>query len=105
MARDTNRWEDYHDRYRSDWETANPNSTWDRAEHGYRYGWESAQDTRWGDRSYSEVESDLQRGWSDYDRDLHTSSGSSEGGHAWDDFKDSVRQGWERAKQEFRERT
>jgi hypothetical protein len=106
MAHHTNNWNDFRDRYRKDWETSYPNRDWNQVEHGYRYGWESAQDSRWSGRSsFAEVESDLRQGWGTYDRSMHQPSAGTQMEHAWEDFKDSVRHGWERAKQEFRERT
>jgi hypothetical protein len=103
MAHQTHRWENYRDQCRTEWQHTNPNRNWDDAEHGYRYGWESALNERYRGRSYTDVESDLQRGWRDYDRNLHTSDTGTQLEHTWEDFKDSVRMGWERAKQEFRD--
>ena len=103
MANSTYRWDDYREQYRTDWERANPGRNWSDVEHGYRYGWESALNDRDRSRAYGDVESDLQRGWGDYDRGLHTSSTGAQAGHAWDDLKDTVRHGWERAKQQFRD--
>ena len=103
MADRTNRWEDYRDRYRTDWEGANSGRSWDETEHGYRYGWESAQDQRFSGRDYGDIENDLQQGWSDYDSRYHTNTSGTQMEHGWDNFKESVRHGWERAKQEFRE--
>jgi len=40
----THQWEDYEDRYRSDWERNYPNTPWNDVHYGYRYGWESATD-------------------------------------------------------------
>ena len=99
------RWEDYRDQYRTDWERENPGRRWDDTEHGYRYGWESALSDQYSGREYSDVESDLQRGWSDYSRGSTTTGAGTQVEHAWDNFKDSVRHGWERAKREFRQNT
>ena len=103
MTDRTIRWEDYQDRYRTEWEAANPNRSWDETELGYRYGWESAQDPRFRGREYAATERDLQQGWSDYDRRFSTNSSGTQLERGWDNFKESVRQGWERAKQEFRD--
>ncbi|HEX6292608.1 MAG TPA: hypothetical protein VFZ66_25720 [Herpetosiphonaceae bacterium] len=102
MTQHNYRWEDYSDQYRTDWERSNPNRPWNDIEHGYRYGWQSAMDDRYRGRSYTDIESDLQRGWNDYDRTYRTSTGTQME-RTWDDFKDTVRQGWERAKQQFRD--
>jgi hypothetical protein len=100
-------WNDVRDSHRSDWERNNPGKRWDNnVEHGYRYGWESGQDQRFGQhRSFDDAEGDLRQGWTDYDHTTHGSDTGTQLEHAWDDFKDSVRHGWERAKQEFTRRT
>jgi hypothetical protein len=104
MAHRTNNWDDFQDRYRTDWEASNPNQNWSQVEHGYRYGWESAQDARWSGRSsFGDVENDLRQGWGAYDRGMHQPSTGTQMEHAWEYFKDSVQYGWERAKQEFRD--
>lgn len=106
MDSNMKRWNDVRDSHRADWERNNPGQSWDSTEHGYRYGWEAAQNPRWsGHSSFTDAESDLRQGWSDYDRNAHSSSSGTQMEHAWDDFKDSVRHGWERAKQEFRSHT
>ena len=119
------RFEDYQDTYRSDWESRyGQNKPWQQHERGYRYGWEAGQDDRFRGKQFQDAESDLQSGWSDYasrsDRDFgDTLSGStgkdypgkhqthsidahdSVGGkinHAWENFKDTVREGFERAR-------
>jgi hypothetical protein len=102
MTFQTERWDDYADQYRTDWERMNPNRRWDDVEHGYRYGWEAAMTERYHGRSYADVESDLRRGWSAYDRGAHTSSAATQLEHAWEDVKDTVRDGWEKAKAQFR---
>jgi hypothetical protein len=104
MTHHTRHWEDFRDTYRSDWEASNPNRTWDAFEPGYRYGWESAQDERFRSHSsFMDAENDLRSGWSDYDRNYRGESTATQMERNWEDFKDSVRHGWERAKQEFRE--
>ena len=119
------RFEDYRDTYRSDWETRyGQNKPWQEHERGYRYGWEAAHDDRYSGRQFQDVESDLQSGWNDYssryDRDFgdqfsgstgkdypgkhqtHTSGAhDSVGGkinHHWENFKDTVREGFDRAR-------
>lgn len=103
MADRTNRWEDYRDRYCTDWEGANPGRSWDETEHSYRYGWESAQDQRFSGRNYADVENGLQQGWSDYDIRYHINTSGTLMERGWDNLKDNVRHGWERAKQEVRD--
>ena len=52
---------------------------------GYRYGAESAQ--RYTGRSWSDVEPDLERGWSTY---------PNRGESTWEQVKDAVRDAWDR---------
>ena len=121
----TRRFEDYRDAYRSDWESRyGKGRPWQEYERGYRYGWESGQDERFRGKQFQDVESDLQAGWSEYDsrydRDFgdkltgHTGKDfpgkhqthsidahSTVGGkinHAWEKFKDSAREGFDRAR-------
>jgi len=125
----TRRFEDYRDTYRSDWETRyGKDRPWQEHERGYRYGWESGQNPGYGGKQFQDVESDLQSGWSDYDRRYDRDSGDklsgSTGGstgkdypgkhqthstdahdtvggkinHTWENFKDTVREGFDRAR-------
>jgi hypothetical protein len=52
---------------------------------GYRYGYEAA--TRYQDRSWSDVESELSAGWNTYE---------SRGTSTWDQIKDAARDAWDR---------
>ena len=121
----TRRFEDYRDTYSSDWERRyGKDRPWQEHERGYRYGWESAQNDRYKDKQFKDVESDLQSGWSDYDSrydrdfgdkltghtgkdtpgkhqthsmDAHDTVGGKVN-HAWENFKDTVREGFDRAR-------
>jgi hypothetical protein len=109
-AQSTPRWEEYSDTHRTDWENKyGGGRKWQEHEPAYRYGWESAQ-TR-GDREWADAETDLERGWPEY-RNKHrghdmgdhdTVGGKTE--HAWENFKDTVREGWDRARLEWNKRT
>ena len=117
--------EDYRDTYRSDWEGRyGKDRPWQEHERGYRYGWEAAQNDRYQGKQFQDVERDLQSGWSDYDsrydRDFgdkltgHTGKDTpgkhqthsvdahdTVGGkinHTWENFKDTVREGFDRAR-------
>lgn len=121
------RFEDYRDTYRSDWENRyGQNRPWQEHERGYRYGWEAGQEDRFRSRQFPDAETDLQSGWRDYaSRDDHDSgdglAGQSGAGkdapgkhqphsvdahdsvggkinHTWENFKDTVREGFERAR-------
>ena len=121
----TRRFEDYRDTYRGDWENRyGKNRPWQEHERGYRYGWESAQDSRFRGKQFRDAESDLESGWSDYDQrydrdfgdtltgrsgkdfpgkhqthsvDAHDTVGGKIN-HMWENFKDSVREGFDRAR-------
>jgi hypothetical protein len=54
-------------------------------EPGYRYGYEAAN--RYRDRDWSDVESDLSRGWNSYEH---------RGTSTWEQMKDAVRDAWDR---------
>ena len=121
----TRQFEDYRDTYRSDWERRyGQDRPWQEHERGYRYGWEAGQEDRYRGKQFQDVESDLQSSWSDYDSRDDRDSGDKVTGHtgedypgkhqthsmdahdtvggkvnhAWENFKDSVREGFERAR-------
>jgi hypothetical protein len=52
---------------------------------GYRYGYESA--SRYKDREWNDVESDLSRGWDSYEH---------RGNSTWENVKGAVRDAWDR---------
>ena len=56
-------------------------------EPAYRYGFESAD--RYRDRSWDNIQADLERGWDKY---------TLRGKLAWAEIKDAVRDAWDRAK-------
>lgn len=60
---------------------------YERFRPAYRYGFESARHNL--GRSWDDVESDLQTGWSKYEY-------RPEGGSTWDKVKDAVRDAWHR---------
>jgi hypothetical protein len=59
---------------------------YDFYEPAYRYGFESADHYR--DRSWDDVQADLERGWENY---------KLRGKLAWNEIKDAVRDSWDRA--------
>ena len=58
-------------------------------EPAYRYGWESAGSSEYRDRSFSEVERDLQNGWD-------KAKGSTD--QKWYDVKDATQDAWDRVR-------
>jgi hypothetical protein len=98
------RWEDFEDQFRSDWERSYPNTPWNDVSYGYRYGWESASDTRYRGREWDSTERDLRSGWDDWQSRNRAGGVGQQVQQSWEDLKDSVRHGWERAKRELDER-
>ncbi|HEX2036978.1 MAG TPA: hypothetical protein VHS99_22595 [Chloroflexota bacterium] len=104
---------DYVDRYRSDWEGRYGSSRpWSEYEEGFRFGWYAGQHDRFRGRDFRDAESDLERDWpqrrtyaGDDDYDEYTYQGESTIERRWDDLKDAVREGFERARVEFEKRT
>ena len=124
-ATGTRRFEDYRDTYRADWENRyGQDRPWQEHERGYRYGWEAGREDRHRDKQFKDVEPALQSGWSDYDSRYDRDFGDKMTGHAgkdypgkhqthsvdahdtlggkinhtWEKFKDSVREGFDRAR-------
>ena len=71
--------------FRSDWERANPGSSYDEARPGYRYGYELAHR---GQGEWTSVEGDARRDWE-----------SRNPGSTWDKVKDAARSAYDRARQ------
>ena len=59
---------------------------YDRYRPAYEFGHRYASDSRYRDRDFSVVESDMRRDW------------ETRGHGAWEDFKDSIRYGWEKVR-------
>ncbi|HEU5316870.1 MAG TPA: hypothetical protein VFX49_12240 [Chloroflexota bacterium] len=111
----TRRWDEYQDTFKQDWRgRCGDSKPWDTHMHAYRYGWESAQHERWHGKDWQHAESDMKAGWHDWNskhmhgsdmRNEHkdhslgahkTMEGKVE--HVWDNFKDTVKEGWDRAR-------
>ncbi|GIV98389.1 MAG: hypothetical protein KatS3mg057_3046 [Herpetosiphonaceae bacterium] len=100
------RWEERENEFRTDWERTYPNRPWNEARSGYRYGWEMGYDDRYRNRSWSESESDLRTGWTNWSAQTRTEGGAGQQmEQTWESIKDSVREGWERARREFNKMT
>ena len=104
-------WQDYSDTYRGDWENRyGSNRPWDEHSPAYRYGWEAGADERYRGREFSDAENDLRGSFSErytqyrgehqgHSVNAHqTLGGKAE--HVWENFKDTVREGWDRARGE-----
>jgi hypothetical protein len=96
----THRWEDVEDQFRADWERSYPNTPWNDVRYGYRYGWESGSDARYAGRDWDSIERDLRSGWNDWQSRNRTGGVGQQIQQAWEDLKDSVRRGWDKAKRE-----
>lgn len=80
--------DDYDDDFRRHYDStfATTSYGYDRYQPAYRYGYTLANDRRYQDTAWNSVEPTVQRRWEE------TNEGT------WDEFKDAVRHGWERAK-------
>jgi hypothetical protein len=105
------RFDDYAGTYRSDWEGRyGTNRPWAEHEEGYRYGWHAGQMERFRNRDFQASQPDLEADWDnrrtyfgeDYQPADRNQSGVERG---WNDLKDAVREGFERARMEFDRRT
>ncbi|MBC8167483.1 MAG: YsnF/AvaK domain-containing protein [Bryobacteraceae bacterium] len=79
---------DYDQDFRTDYQTRYGKSGRDFEYYapGYRFGSTIAADSRFKDREWSTVESDLRRDW------------DTRGQGKWEDFKDTIRHGWDRVR-------
>ena len=73
-------------RYRQRWQQryGTSGSTWEDAEPGYRYGHDMRSQPQYRGRTWTEVEPEFQRDWSQRNP-----------GRPWDQAKESVRESWE----------
>ncbi|MBI3970660.1 MAG: hypothetical protein HY332_05175 [Chloroflexi bacterium] len=100
------RFEAYADRCRTDWEARYGQSKpWAEHEEAYRYGWESALHDRYRDREYHEAESDLTDSWPKRFSAVDTTGTTGALKRTWEDLKETVREGYDRARMEFNKRT
>jgi uncharacterized membrane protein len=76
--------EDFRTHYRTNY--ANNQYSFSNYEPAYQYGTYLASEPRYRSRSWTEIEPDVRRDW------------ESRAQGAWEDFKDSIRYAWERAK-------
>lgn len=79
---------DYDADYRNDYQTryANRGQKYEYYAPAYQFGSTYANDQRYRDRDWSVAESDLRRDW------------ETRGHGKWEDFKDSIRYGWDRVR-------
>jgi hypothetical protein len=105
------RFDDFADTYRSDWESRyGTKRPWAENEEGFRYGWHAGQMERFRNRDFQAAQGDLESDWDnrrtyfgdDYRPSTQHQSGIERG---WNDLKDAVREGFERARMEFDRRT
>ena len=98
-------WHEHEDRFRSDWQNRfGSNKSWGEHHGAFRYGWEAGFNSQFKGKQFTDVESDLGRDWSNrYNRwgDSHKGNRVEQ---AWNDFKDTVREGWDKARSEFHNR-
>lgn len=70
--------------------TAKANRTFEQAEPNYQAGYLAGRDQRYSGREFEQIEPDLRR-------DYGARSGTS-GSDAWDDLREEIREGWNRAR-------
>jgi hypothetical protein len=97
----TPRWSDFSNRFRSDWESRHADRPWNENEDAFRYGWEFGANRQWHDRDFDTMTGDMERGWSTRYNNWPDYTGNRFE-HAWNDFKDTVHEGWEAARREFK---
>ncbi len=82
-------WEDEESYWRTNWRNrpygSSESSSYELYRPGYRYGFESA--SRYSDREWNDVESDLRTNWNSYEH---------RGSSTWEQVKDAVRDAWDR---------
>jgi hypothetical protein len=82
-------WTDEDDYWRTNYQTrpyaSSAQRGYDYYQPGYRYGYEAA--SRYRDRDWNDVESDLSRDWNSYE---------GRGTSTWEQMKDAVRDAWNR---------
>lgn len=91
MADTQNRstWTDEDEYWRTNYQTrpyaTSAERSYDYYQPGYRYGYEAA--SRYKDRDWNDVESDLSRNWNSYE---------GRGTSTWEQMKEAVRDAWNR---------
>jgi uncharacterized protein (TIGR02271 family) len=80
--------DDYDDFFQQHYNTTYGTTTYtyDQYRPYYQYGWQLGADERFRNRRWDEIEMDARSDWE-----------RSNPGSLWDDFKDAVREGWQRA--------
>src|SRR5438128_1158666 len=97
----TPRWNDFSNRYHSEWESRFKDKPWSEHEHAFRYGWEFGANPQYRDRDFDVMSGDMERGWGNrYNNWPDFAGHKMEKG--WNDFKDTVREGWNAARNEFK---
>ena len=93
-------WNQHAQKYRSDWTTRHPNMDWNQHEHAFRYGWEGSFYDGFKGKEFSAVERNVEREWPNRYNMWPDFHGNKVEG-AWNDFKETVREGWDAARREF----
>ena len=101
MQTGTGRWSEHSSKFSSEWEGKyGANKPWNKHEHAYRFGWEAGMNPKFHDKSFDDYSMDFERDWPKrYDNWADYTGDRVEG--AWNDFKDTVREGWDAARREF----
>ena len=95
-------WQNFSDRYRSEWEGRyGKDKPWMHHEDAFRYGWEAGTDTRFHGRDFHAVSSDMERDWPNRWNRWGGNAPQDAMTRTWNDFKDTVREGFDWARREF----
>ena len=93
-------WGQHSQKYRSDWQNRFKDKDWNKHEHAFRYGWERSFDDRFKGHDFNFAMNDMERDWPNRYNNWSDYTGNKIEG-AWNDFKDTVREGWDAARREF----
>jgi hypothetical protein len=96
----TRNWNEFSGRYKSDWENRFRDKPWTEHEGAYRYGWEYGSNPQYKSRDFNTMSQDMERDWPNR-HNRWGNAAPSKVERTWNDFKDTVREGFNRARQEF----
>jgi hypothetical protein len=89
-------WDDFSPRLRERWQTryGTGGGRWEEYEPRYRYGYEMSNDSRFRDRNFDDVESDLRLGYGEWgQRSGHTFKDTD-----WDNDREYIRDAWDESR-------
>lgn len=78
--------------------TAKANRTFEQAEPNYQTGYLAGRDQRYSGREFEQIEPDLRRDHGARSGTSGTTTSSTSSSNAWDDLREEIREGWNRAR-------